>query len=411
MAKLIYINQSAANAKINGTSLLGNNWNSSSNQYYRSLVFTNDGHLLTHGQDIGSRIPVVSGSNQYGYLLTASSNGDLSWSTVVNSITQGTPATAIPNVNAVSTLVANAIASTGSMVYKGIYQAQTTDTSVKSAGFPIPSGVSSTDYVNSIQLGWTWLVSGVSESNKYFGNVQVQNGDLIIANQNTPGTDVTHYDVISTGTTGTVTSVGITNNGGINVDGSPIIDSGSITLSLKPAGVFSEQNSELGGIKVYSKVTATTISGEYWNLAIHSSSTNPTNLVYAIPKVATYEYLGAVRPWFSHTNAATITDSASQIANSNITIQARSVESTKYYAVEIDSNGRLFVNVPWQNDNTNTWRDIKIYAVNTTNHTQSSSESSLSDVPLKFSSNFSDNGGYIDLVWCDIDSNGAKYYF
>lgn len=56
MQKLIYINQTKTSAqswlKTNDASTL--DWNDSSNVYYRSLVFTNDGHLLTHGLDFSS---------------------------------------------------------------------------------------------------------------------------------------------------------------------------------------------------------------------------------------------------------------------------------------------------------------------------------------------------------------------
>ena len=55
MAKLIYIDQKKVDAiKTDGTGKLYINskaWNDSDNPYYNSLVFTKDGHLLTHGID------------------------------------------------------------------------------------------------------------------------------------------------------------------------------------------------------------------------------------------------------------------------------------------------------------------------------------------------------------------------
>ncbi len=57
-SKLIYINQGLNSAQswlhdhdINSTKT---DWNNNTNAFYRSLVFTSDGHLLTHGQDFSS---------------------------------------------------------------------------------------------------------------------------------------------------------------------------------------------------------------------------------------------------------------------------------------------------------------------------------------------------------------------
>lgn len=65
---------------------------------------------------------------------------------------------------------------------------------------------------------------------------------------------------------------------------------------------------------------------------------------YSLP-TATYNVLGGVKPWYSHTAAST-----GPTAGTNATAVAVNTITTtagKYYAVESDSNGRLFVNVPW----------------------------------------------------------------
>ena len=55
MQKLIYINQTLTNAQSWLESTSSNTaWNNNANIYYRSLVFTNDGHLLTHGLDFST---------------------------------------------------------------------------------------------------------------------------------------------------------------------------------------------------------------------------------------------------------------------------------------------------------------------------------------------------------------------
>lgn len=70
---------------------------------------------------------------------------------------------------------------------------------------------------------------------------------------------------------------------------------------------------------------------------------------YSLP-TTTYNTLGGVKPWYSHTSAST-----GPTAGSNATaVAVNTISSTtgRYYAVESDSNGRLFVNVPWTGGDT-----------------------------------------------------------
>ena len=66
---------------------------------------------------------------------------------------------------------------------------------------------------------------------------------------------------------------------------------------------------------------------------------------YSLP-TAVYNTLGGIKPAYSTTGTATLTTSSQAYTNSP-TIAARTTTSGKYYGVEIDSAGRLFVNVPW----------------------------------------------------------------
>lgn len=55
MAKLVYIDQSLTNAQTYMKNNSSNtNWDNNTNLFYRALVFTKDGHLLTHGLDFSS---------------------------------------------------------------------------------------------------------------------------------------------------------------------------------------------------------------------------------------------------------------------------------------------------------------------------------------------------------------------
>lgn len=69
--------------------------------------------------------------------------------------------------------------------------------------------------------------------------------------------------------------------------------------------------------------------------------------------VATYNKLGLVMPVYSNTQSVSIgkigdTTGAASIEEAGIKLQDRSNISDRYYAVEIDNTGRLYVNVPWQ---------------------------------------------------------------
>lgn len=69
----------------------------------------------------------------------------------------------------------------------------------------------------------------------------------------------------------------------------------------------------------------------------------------ALP-MALYNSAGAIMPAYSTTETATLTTAAAS-NNSSPTIAAKTTTSNRYYGVEIDNNGVLFVNVPWTNVN------------------------------------------------------------
>ena len=69
---------------------------------------------------------------------------------------------------------------------------------------------------------------------------------------------------------------------------------------------------------------------------------------YSLP-TAKNDTLGGVKPWYSHTAASTGPTTGSNATA--IAVNAIQTTAGRYYAVESDSNGRLFVNVPWTNVN------------------------------------------------------------
>ena len=70
--------------------------------------------------------------------------------------------------------------------------------------------------------------------------------------------------------------------------------------------------------------------------------------------LATNSAQGVIKPWYHHTAASTGPTTGSNATA--VSVNAISTTAGKYYAIESDSNGRLFVNVPW----TNTDNDTKV---------------------------------------------------
>lgn len=66
--------------------------------------------------------------------------------------------------------------------------------------------------------------------------------------------------------------------------------------------------------------------------------------------IATYDKWGGLKPAYSTTGKATLTTASASFTN-NPTIAARTTTEGRYYAVEMDSVGRAFVNVPWTDTN------------------------------------------------------------
>lgn len=62
--------------------------------------------------------------------------------------------------------------------------------------------------------------------------------------------------------------------------------------------------------------------------------------------IAKYNVLGLIKPFYSNSSAVSSTGSACQVDTSGIKLQSRSTIDNRYYAVEVDSAGRLYVNVP-----------------------------------------------------------------
>ena len=100
---------------------------------------------------------------------------------------------------------------------------------------------------------------------------------------------------------------------------------------------------------VFGRTGAVTLSKSDVTTAL--GYTPPTsNTTYS---AATYSTLGLVKPAYTSTGAASLTTAAATNTTTP-TIAAKTTTAGRYYAVEADKNGVLFVNVPWSDTNTQT---------------------------------------------------------
>lgn len=115
--------------------------------------------------------------------------------------------------------------------------------------------------------------------------------------------------------------------------------SGAVTMSstLKIGGATLTWDSANNALKIEGNVYST---GQMASGGIGEEGDN----------IATYDKWGGLKPAYSTTGKATLTTASASFTNSP-TIAARTTTEGRYYAVEMDSVGRAFVNVPWTDTN------------------------------------------------------------
>jgi hypothetical protein len=127
-----------------------------------------------------------------------------------------------------------------------------------------------------------------------------------------------------------------------------------------------------GTTNYLAQFTAEGTIGKAGDIAIGSDTTKflRNDGIWATPSgtfslnVATYTTLGGVKPFKSYTGAASgLTASSGSTAPA---VNTLSTTAGRYYAVEIDKDGRLFVNVPWA---ANTDEKVKVEAITVTTAT------------------------------------------
>ena len=89
-----------------------------------------------------------------------------------------------------------------------------------------------------------------------------------------------------------------------------------------------------------------------------------TDRTVTIPgTIAQNNVKGLIKPWYNHTKASTGPTAGSDATA--VAVNAISNTAGKYYAVEIDSDGRLFANVPWTDTNTHHQAKLIVGATST----------------------------------------------
>lgn len=193
------------------------------------------------------------------------------------------------------------------------------------------------------------------------------------------------------GTTSKLYAVGVDANGKLCVN-VPWTDTNTVythpSYTAHSSGLYKITVDSKGHVSEATAVTKEDIT----NLGIPS-----TNTTYSTAK---YNTSGLVKPAYTSTGAATLTTAAASNTTTP-TIAAKTTTSGRYYAVEADKNGVLFVNVPW------TYTDTKVTNNTTTSKyylTGSTSNSNTTGTLVKRSTVYVDTSG--NLVANNIPSTG-----
>lgn len=86
------------------------------------------------------------------------------------------------------------------------------------------------------------------------------------------------------------------------------------------------------------------------------NNTINANELYLTPEsassisIATETTGGIVKPWYYHTTASIGLTAGNN--SDTIVVNGITTDAGKYYAIESDVDGRMFVNIPWSNDDT-----------------------------------------------------------
>ena len=380
------------------------------------LTLTGDAYLnsQTYAEDITTNTLLVNGNASFVQIPTAPTAAD------------GTNNTQL----ATTAFVYNAFKSNDAMVFKGVVNSNSDLPATHYQGWTYKIGTAGTYAGQTCEIGDTiyCITDGTAANNAHW--VVVQNNLSISttapSSSSTDGTIPSSkavWTAISTasgyGKTGTVTSVAASGSGGISISGSPITTSGTIAIGLNLStainglgeGTSAAQRDDYIVAQYAGGGTTTTTyhrrklsnifkalnSGDITTALGYTpyNSTNPngyTSNTGTVTSVATGAGL----------TGGTITTSGTIKANLNSETSLGTIGTTsKLYAVGVDANGKLCVNVPWTDTNT----DISTLTL--------ASDTGTSSITLAYGSKYKLTAGSKTVIFTmpSSDNTNTTYTF
>lgn len=228
-----------------------------------------------------------------------------------------------------------------------------------------------------LHVGDILIILEIDVPDRYLATIH-DNGGMEFARMETAKVDLSSYvntlsgtanngvitGLTKSGSTLTVSSTNLTVNSSTTASGTATTfvsnvtqaANGKITVTKTAMPTYNNYSlptatsSALGGIKV-----GYTTSGKNYKIQLDNSGNAYVNVPWTDNNttygVAKYNYLGLVKPAYTSTNAATLTTAAATNTETP-TIAAKTTTAGRYYGVEADKNGYMYVNVPWSDTNT-----------------------------------------------------------
>lgn len=272
--------------------------------------------------------------------------------TVTTSISSSSNDTTIPTSGAVYTAIYSGIKANDAMIFKGVINSNSS----------LPANH---------KVGDTYRVG---TAGTYAGQ-KCEVGDIIICTTTSTSANNSHWTVIQT-----------------NIDGAVIGPE--------------ENDNNSGKVAIFDGKTGKIIKSSGFTLGCTvPSGALFTDTTYG---VANQNDLGLIKPWYYHTSASTGPTAGAD--TTAVKVNTITTTANRYYAVEMDVNGRAFVNVPWERytytytlpeATTNALGGIKI-AKDNTSYTVATNTSPT------ISANVTTAGKYYGV---EIDSTGKAYVY
>ena len=418
MAKLIYIDKNLADSK----TWLGSNWEQSANDYFRSLAFTNDGHIITHGKvfvginttyqltlngttngsgtSLGSfYAPTSAGSNHQ--ILQSSGSGAPSWTSLVTTLASSEDYT-IATSYAIRQAIANATAGlTGAMHYKGV-----------SSTVPTDSGAT---------------ISGISE---YIAGDVVSNGNKeYVYTGSSAGNTAANWRELGDEGSYLLKSAKPLNSTTLSISDTTIGSNNGITINLSSITVTNSPatgNNKVTGLTVdsYGRVTAVSYGNDITHnfyvggSGAKANATSATSNPYLTTKLtsAASGTDGTNIVQFKGTDYLTVSGNNGVITFTNTGLRAATASvasnATGVYTIGTITKGDGSTLTLYGHD-VNTWRNVTAYLKSNNTSTEILSKS-VGTADLAFGSEFLWDGdtsdGTLHIGWAEVDSSGNVTY-